>query len=164
MRRWYLLYCKRGDQARAKQHLNNQNVDCFYPEISIEKILRGKKQIVREPLFPSYVFVHFDFEEGPSFTSVRSTRGVVDFVRFGQHPKEIDEKLIEQLKLLQPQLEHVSDMLPKKGQPIRVKSGQFAGIDAIYQESDGETRSIMLIKLINQPVSMSIDNKNLDLS
>jgi transcriptional antiterminator RfaH len=46
---------------------------------------------------------------------------------------------------------------------MKVTGGQFSGIEAIYQESDGETRSLMLIKLINQPVVMSIDNKDLDL-
>ncbi len=64
-------------------HLENQSVECFYPEVCVEKILRGKRQMVQEPLFPSYMFVRFDFENGPSFTTVRSTRGVVDFVRLG---------------------------------------------------------------------------------
>ncbi|MDC0611618.1 transcription/translation regulatory transformer protein RfaH [Vibrio sp.] len=164
MKKWYLLYCKRGEQARAKQHLSNQGVGCFYPEISVEKILRGKKQLTREPLFPSYVFVNFDFEAGPSFTTIRSTRGVVDFIRFGSHPKEIEETLINELQELQPELDKAAtEMLPKKGEKVRVKSGQFAGIEAIYQEPDGETRSVMLIKLINSPVTMSISNKDLEL-
>lgn len=164
MKKWYLLYCKRGDQSRAKQHLNNQNVECFYPEITVEKILRGKKQASKEPLFPSYIFVHFDYEVGPSFTTVRSTRGIVDFIRFGKHPTEINEQLIDEIKLLEPELEQTRTvMLPEKGQMVRVKGGQFAGIDAIYQEPDGETRSIMLIKLINSPVSLSVDNKDLEL-
>ncbi len=119
-------------------------------------------QVIKEPLFPSYIFVYFDYEVGPSFTTVRSTRGVVDFIRFGKHPTEINEQLIEELKLLEPELEQTV-MLPEKGQKIRVKSGQFAGIDAIYQEPDGETRSMMLIKLINSPVSLSVDNKDLEL-
>ncbi|MBB1315425.1 transcription termination/antitermination NusG family protein, partial [Aliivibrio sp. SR45-2] len=41
MKQWYLLCCKRGDQQRAKLHLENQNVECFYPEIDVEKMIRG---------------------------------------------------------------------------------------------------------------------------
>lgn len=63
MKRWYLLYCKRGEQQRAKMHLENQSVECFYPEVCVEKILRGKRQMVQEPLFPSYMFVRFDFRK-----------------------------------------------------------------------------------------------------
>lgn len=101
MKRWYLLYCKRGEQIRAKQHLENQGVECFYPTVEVEKILRGKRQKVEEPLFPCYVFARFDYEQGPNFTSVRSTRGVVDFVRFGAQPKEVQGDLVFELKQLE---------------------------------------------------------------
>lgn len=165
MKRWYLIYCKRGEQVRAKQHLENQGVECFYPTVEVEKILRGKRQKVEEPLFPCYVFARFDYEQGPNFTSVRSTRGVVDFVRFGAKPKEVQGDLIFELKQLD---KYCSDNVmlssqPKRGDHIRVKSGQFAGIDAIFQEQDGDKRSIMLVKMITQSVPVSIDNSDLDL-
>lgn len=163
MKVWYLLYCKRGDQKRAKQHLENQNVECYYPEITIEKILRGKKQAVTEPLFPSYVFIAVDPEESPSFTTIRSTRGVVDFIRFGPQPVVVPESLIAQLQHVEQHEGWEShSTAPVEGQSVKVKQGQFAGIDAIYQESDGEKRSILLINLINQPVKVSVDNNHID--
>lgn len=165
MKRWYLLYCKRGEQRRAKAHLENQGVECFYPEIEVEKILRGKRQMVKEPLFPSYMFVRFDFNQGPTFTTVRSTRGVTDFIRFGAEPKELQGDLIYELKQLSTHLDDVSDAkMPVRGQEIEVKSGQFCGLKAIYQQPDGETRSIMLVKMLCQSVPMSIENKHLDLN
>ncbi|CAE6952621.1 Enhances distal genes transcription elongation in a specialized subset of operons that encode extracytoplasmic components [Vibrio sp. B1REV9] len=165
MKRWYLLYCKRGEQIRAKQHLENQGVECFYPTVDVEKILRGKRQKVEEPLFPCYIFARFDYEQGLSFTTVRSTRGVVDFVRFGAQPKEIQGDLIYELRLLDKCTdEHASsESIPQPGDEIRVKSGQFAGIDAIFQEQDGEKRSIMLVQMITKRVPVSIDNSDLDL-
>ena len=98
MKRWYLVYCKRGDQKRAQQHLENQGVECFYPQIEVEKSVRGKEKRVEEPLFPSYIFVRFDYEQGPSFTTVRSTRGVVDFIKFGARPHEVQGDLVFELK------------------------------------------------------------------
>ncbi len=165
MKRWYLLYCKRGEQGRAKLHLENQGVECFYPTIEVEKISRGKRQKVEEPLFPSYVFVYFDYEQGPNFTSVRSTRGVVDFVRFGAQPKEVHGELVFELKQIELDSEDKSayDNMPKHGDQVRIKSGQFAGFDAIFQEQDGEKRSIMLVQMITKPVPVSIDNSDLDL-
>ena len=161
MKRWYLLYCKRGDLTRAKMHLKNQGVECYYPEIDIEKITRGRRRTVREPLFASYMFVRFDYELGPSFTTVRSTRGVVDFVRLGQLPQEVQGDLIYKLK---QQIDiSISNTLPEKGQEVHIVQGQFAGITAIYSEPDGEKRSILLIKLINQTVEVKIDNSNIDL-
>jgi transcriptional antiterminator RfaH len=164
MKRWYLLYCKRGDQNRAKGHLENQGVECYYPEVEVEKIIRGKRQQVREPLFPSYIFVCFDYEEGPSFTTVRSTRGVVDFIRQGRYPQEVRGELVQQLKQHEESGETlVTGFLPEKGQSVQIKKGQFSGVEALYHEADGEKRSILLIKLINQTVPVSVDNKNIEL-
>ncbi|WP_050937954.1 transcription/translation regulatory transformer protein RfaH [Vibrio harveyi] len=164
MKRWYLLYCKRGEQVRAKQHLENQGVECFYPTVEVEKILRGKRQKVEEPLFPCYVFSRFDYEQGPNFTSVRSTRGVVDFVRFGAQPKEIQGDLVYELKQIEKCAEEPTspECMPKSGDHIRVMNGQFAGIDAIYHEQDGEKRSIMLVQMLSKRVPVSIDNNDLE--
>ncbi|MCG3727980.1 transcription/translation regulatory transformer protein RfaH [Vibrio cincinnatiensis] len=164
MKCWYLVYCKRGEQARAKGHLENQDVECYYPQIEVEKIIRSKRKMVTEPLFPSYIFVRFDYEQGPTFTTVRSTRGVVDFIRFGPEPKVLPNELVDELKQLDRLAkEYCQQEMPRTGQEIEVKSGQFCGIKAIYQEPDGDTRSIMLVKMINQPVMISIENKHLEL-
>ena len=111
------------------------------------------------------MFARFDYEEGPNFTSVRSTRGVVDFVRFGAQPKEIQGDLVYELKQLDKCIDDQADAenMPKPGDQVRVKSGQFAGIDAIFQEQDGEKRSIMLVQMITKRVPVSIDNSDLDL-
>lgn len=164
MKRWYLVYCKRGEQLRAKGHLENQGVECYYPQIKVEKIHRDKIKQVIEPLFPSYMFIRFNYQEGPTFTTVRSTRGVVDFVRFGSEPAVLSDELVDDLKLLDNLAQEYCRMeLPHSGQEIEIKSGQFCGIKAIYQEPDGDARSVMLVKMIDQPVRISIENKHLDL-
>lgn len=161
MKQWYLVYCKRGGQAKAKLNLENQGVHCFYPEIKVEKILRGTKQEVNEPLFPSYMFIQFD-PESVQFTSIRSTRGVIDFVRVGRDPAKVPVALIEELKQLDGQQEETLCQTPQQGDSVYVKAGQFAGIEAIFQESDGEKRSFLLVTLISKNVRISIDNKDID--
>ena len=160
MKSWYLLYCKRGEQQRAKLHLENQNLTCYYPEVEIEKVVRGSRKAMNEPLFPSYVFIEFDEELGPSFTTIRSTRGVVDFVRFGGLPTKVPDTLIMELKKIEIHNEAVST-LPKAGDVVQVSGGQFSGFEAIYKESDGEKRSILLVTLINQQVRVPISNKDI---
>ncbi|WP_261815705.1 transcription/translation regulatory transformer protein RfaH [Vibrio gallicus] len=164
MKRWYLLYCKRGEQQRAKMHLENQGVEVYYPQVSIEKCIRGNVKITHEPLFPGYMFVRFDYEIGPSFTTVRSTRGVADFVRGGVYPKELQGDLVYTLKQLEPTQ---TVPLPEaevidKGTKVTITSGQFAGVDAIYHEPDGEKRSILLVTLISKQVEVHIDNQDIE--
>ncbi len=50
MQSWYLLYCKRGQLQRAQEHLERQAVSCLTPMITLEKMVRGKRTSVSEPL------------------------------------------------------------------------------------------------------------------
>ncbi|GAM61255.1 transcriptional activator RfaH [Vibrio ishigakensis] len=104
-------------------HLENQGVEVYYPQFKLEKLVRGKKTQKLEPLFPSYMFVRFDYEVGPSFTTIRSTRGVADFVRTGAYPKELQGDLVYTLKEIErSQLEPVSEVnLPEKGDKVTIK-------------------------------------------
>lgn len=43
MEAWYLLYCKRGQLLRVKEHLERQAVACLTPMVTLEKIIRGKR-------------------------------------------------------------------------------------------------------------------------
>lgn len=75
MQAWYLLYCKRGQLQRAQEHLERQSVNCLMPTIALEKIIRGKRTMVSEPLFPNYLFIEFD-PEVIHTTTISATRGV----------------------------------------------------------------------------------------
>lgn len=161
MDQWYLLYCKRGGQLKAKGHLENQGVQCFYPQVEVEKIVRGIKKQVSEPLFPSYMFITFDLNK-VQLTSIRSTRGVVDFVRIGAEPAKVSKDLIEELRSFEANQQINTEQAPQAGDTVQVKSGQFAGVEAIFQESDGEKRSFLLVTLINQSVRISLDNKDIE--
>nr|WP_314264912.1 transcription/translation regulatory transformer protein RfaH [uncultured Moellerella sp.] len=157
MENWYLLYCKRGQVERAIDHLNRQSVNCITPMVEIEKVVRGKRVKVIEALFPNYLFVKFDHEKIHT-TTIQSTRGVSHFVRFGQYPTIVPEDIIQALKLaVMPHA--VSPLIPEPGDVVTIMDGIFKGIQAIYQEPDGEKRSILFITILNQRVPKSLDNR-----
>ncbi len=157
MESWYLLYCKRGQLLRAQEHLERQEVNCLSPIITLEKIVRGKRIAVSEPLFPNYLFVEFDPERIHT-TTISATRGVSHFVRFGSTPTTIPQNVIEELQT------HTSETYfdpetPQPGDSVLIVDGMFEGLQAIYTEPDGEARSMLLLNLINKQVSQSVDNR-----
>ncbi|HEY3982888.1 transcription/translation regulatory transformer protein RfaH [Cedecea sp.] len=156
MESWYLLYCKRGQLLRAKEHLERQTVNCLTPMIALEKIVRGKRTTVSEPLFPNYMFVKFD----PEFihtTTIHSTRGVSHFVRFGAQPATVPEKVIGELVHYQD--ENITDPeTPYAGDNVVITEGAFEGLQAIFAEPDGEARSMLLLNLLNKQVRQSVRN------
>ncbi|WP_434356107.1 transcription/translation regulatory transformer protein RfaH [Parasalinivibrio latis] len=160
MRNWHLLYCKRGEMDRAEEHLRRQGIDSYYPKVTVQKLLRGKRKQLVEPLFPNYLFVQFNPEE-VTWTTVRSTRGVCDFVRCGREPVRVDITLVKEL-MIQEDCDEQRDALSqdfKSGQVLTIREGCFQGLEAIYQEPDGEKRSFLLINLINKPTKVCLDNE-----
>ncbi|OAT26944.1 transcription/translation regulatory transformer protein RfaH [Proteus myxofaciens] len=159
MKSWHLLYCKRGQIPRAIEHLERQNVICFTPMVTVEKLLRGKRTKVIEPLFPNYLFIHFDTEVIHT-TTISSTRGVNSFVRFGKFPVTVQQKVIDILQSSQlSPIAYSEENVPYSGDNVLITKGIFQGIQAIYQEPDGENRSILLLKILNNEVKKSVSNK-----
>lgn len=161
MTKWYLLYCKRSEQERAVLNLHRQGIDCYYPQVAVEKFVRGKRTQTKEPLFPCYLFVNFD-PETIAITTVRSTRGVADFVRCGGKCQEVRDDIV--LRLMENETAMESAELcvaqaPQEGDTFHFSKGEFTGLEAIYAEADGEKRSFMLINMLGQQVKISIDNK-----
>ncbi|OTA15028.1 transcriptional activator RfaH [Xenorhabdus vietnamensis] len=156
---WRLLYCKRGQVFRAIEHLERQGVICLTPTVKIEKIRRGKRATVTEPLFPNYLFVYFDAEVIHT-TTIKSTRGVNYFIQFNtREPDIIPQTLIDELMSITEQ-EYIAPETPITGDTVLITEGAFEGIQAIYNEPDGETRSIILLKILNKEVPKILDNKH----
>lgn len=156
MQSWYLLYCKRGQLQRAQEHLQRQAVGCLTPMILLEKIVRGKRTMVSEPLFPNYLFVEFD-PEVIHTTTINATRGVSHFVRFGASPAQVPSTVIHQLSQYKP--EGVTDPeTPYPGDSVVITEGALEGLQAIFKEPDGEARSMLLLNLLNKQVLQSIKN------
>ena len=161
MKAWYVLQCKPNEQERAVVHLTRQNVECYYPQVTVNKMTRGKRCQVKEALFPSYMFVCFD-PEVISVTSIRSTRGVKGFVQFGLKLQTVQPEIIYNLMCHEDETEQErlsESMLPKEGDVLTFVKGEFAGLEAIYSEPDGLKRTMMIITLLGKPVKVSVDNQ-----
>jgi len=155
---WYLVHTKARQEDTAITNLQRQNFRCYMPMLYVEKVRRGKPVVVAEPMFPSYVFVQLDTSgQGQSWSPIRSTLGVRDLVKFGGHPPKVDAELItalherEQLQQSNPQA------LFAAGDKVVITDGPFAGIEAIYQTTDAERRSMILLSMLNKPVPMRIE-------
>lgn len=71
---------------------------------------------------------------------------------------EVEASLITSIEKMMVKAD-VEQKAPQFGDAIKIKRGQFSGVDAVFYEADGDTRSIMLI---NNKTKVSIENKYLD--
>jgi transcriptional antiterminator RfaH len=74
-------------------------------------------------------------------------------VGFGGKPLAVSDELVEQL---QQRVEGLETPLLSIGERVRIVSGSFADMDAIFMEMDGERRVILLINMLNRQQSVSL--------
>lgn len=145
-RAWYLVQCKASQDERAEINLLNQGYTCFRPIHRRERILSGRRRVVWESLFPSYLFIQLGGED--SWAPLRSTRGVSRVVSFGGKPLPVRDELIAQFH------EHDSDAQMEIrftcGERVRITDGPFVELEAIFLAKEGEERVVLLMQFLER--------------
>lgn len=155
---WFVLHCKGGQETRARQHVENQGYRTSLPQISRQKIVRGKKTDCIEPLFPGYLFVQLDTNTA-NFNALRSTRGVNGFVRFGGVPTTVPTEIMDSVIALEQTLTGApnTETLFKTGDTVQITEGPFAGLEAIYSMAKGEERCLVFLDMLGKQQQISIE-------
>jgi transcriptional antiterminator RfaH len=81
---------------------------------------------------------------------------VARLVRFGAEPARVSDALIAALREQEAQAVDPKPMF-ESGQPVRIAAGPFAGLEGIFQMTDGQLRAMVLIEMLSRPVSVPID-------
>ena len=142
------------DGQHALQNLERQGFECYLPCVQAEKLQCGALVVVDEPLFPRYLFIRLGSGlGGRDWSLIRSTTGVNRLVAFGNVPAKVDDELVDAIRSqisgrcgLRRQFE--------PGQKVVITQGPFAGLEAIYQMSDGESRVMVLLNILSKTDKM----------
>ena len=153
MKKWYLIKTKPRQENVAIANLENQNYHVYCPSAKINNKIKV--------LFPGYLFINLD-ETSENWTPIRSTKGVLNFVRFGLSYAIISNKLIEfikenELKTIE-RVKNLNDFKP--GDKIQITDGVFKNCVAIFKSSRPENRVILLMNLLGQQQTINIKQKS----
>jgi transcriptional antiterminator RfaH len=138
---WYLCQTKSGDERKAEINLNRQGYETYLPESE------------SEVLFSGYIFVSVD----GNFAPIKSTRGVINLVQFGEYLATIPDSLVEQFRATQWQ--RSESCTP--GAKIRITSGPFNFREAIVKAKKGD-RIIVLLNMLNQEQEINLSIKDVE--
>ena len=145
--RWYLIQTKPRQEARAEEHLQRQNFECYRPLKSGEPKKRTPKVASEEELFPGYLFIRMD-QVHDNWYPIRSTRGVARIVTFGGHPVPVQDELIEQIRRRLHEPATKVDF--RQGERVMIKAGELCDIEAIFLAADGAERAVILLNLLQR--------------
>lgn len=95
--RWYVVHTFSGHENRVaatlrqridSEHLENKIFEILVPTQDKIEIRAGKKETVKEKIFPGYILVRMILDD-ESWLAVRTTQGVTSFVGAGNKPTPI---------------------------------------------------------------------------
>ena len=158
MKCWYAVYTQPRNEGLAREHLERQGFEVFFPRHLKRRSHARKVEDVPSPLFPRYLFAAFDLAES-GWRVIRSTRGVIDLVRNGLDPVSVPETVIEEIRSRLDEnglirLLRQNEMQP--GASIHINSGPFAEYDAIFNAVRDEDRIIALLSLLGRQVRVEL--------
>ena len=153
MRNWYLIKTKPRQENVAIKNLENQEYSTYCPTVKIKN-----NNVV---LFPGYIFIHLDKKQ-ENWSPIRSTIGVLNFVRFGLNYAQVPDTVIEFLKA--NQLVNKEKLINlnkfKSGEKVQIIDGVFKNCVAIFKSSKSEERVILLMNLLGQQQTITIKQES----
>ncbi len=156
-RAWYLVQSKPRNEARALENLVRQGYETYLPLMEVERLQRGKLLKRMEPLFPRYLFLHLE-EGNDNWGPIRSTMGVAGLVRFGQAYAVVSNEVMDAVR---ERTQDIRKSLFESGDNVRVVSGPLLGLEGVFEISDGEQRSFVLLEFMQKQQRVSVSTADL---
>ncbi|MBV7414943.1 transcription termination/antitermination NusG family protein [Aeromonas sp. sif2433] len=159
MGRWYLACHKTGkhNAFKVQMFLTRLNVEVFIPQICCRQPRSdrpGHFRSVLEPLFPGYLFVHFDPEVHHT-SKIAACPGMSHLVRFGGMVSPLHEVVVDEIMQLMLTV-NPNGALPASTEMSRenqvkqnllLTESQRQQIQRVVEEKDGMARSALLYAL-----------------
>jgi transcriptional antiterminator RfaH len=154
---WFCLRSQPKHEHIAAGHLRQmEGVEVFNPRIRYPRSTRNGKVMVRESMFPNYLFARFDWQT--SLARVHYAPGVSGVVHFGDKwPTVPDQAITEIRALLGNDGIHVVRDAPEAGDEVIVSGGVFHGLQAIVtQIMPGRERVMLLMDFLGRQTAVEV--------
>src|SRR6266480_7611296 len=132
--KWYILHTYAGHENKVARSLqqrveamkfDDRIFDIIVPMRNTIKVSQGKKETVKEKIFPGYVLVKMNLDDETWFM-VRSTQGVTSFIGAGNKPTPISEKEVEAIQKFMDMEEPLYKVAFSAGEAVKITDGPFA--------------------------------------
>jgi transcriptional antiterminator RfaH len=146
---WYVVYTKPGREDSVAFLLKNAGIEVLNPKLRSKKYRHNRYADVIEPLFPCYLFAHFDVDEYAHL--ITYTRGV-RYIVGKRSPVEIHDSIIGTIKerMGDDNIIIVSPQKFEKGEKVCVREGPLKNLCGIFErEVKGPERVMILLNTIH---------------
>lgn len=158
-REWFAIAVKPRHEKSVAHVLDTKGFETFVPLYKHRNRHAKRLRDVELPLFPGYVFSHFDlFKRLP----IMITPGVTRILGVGPNPTPVDSIEIASLrKTLERALSAKTVPFLQSGNRVRICEGPLHGVEGIIVSVRGEPRIVLSATLLQRSVLVEVDSASL---
>lgn len=163
---WYVVHTYAGYEQKVAitlsrriktMALTEKIFEILVPTQSKIKITRGKKEKVKERIFPGYILVKMILDD-QSWFCVRSTTGITGFVGVGNQPTPLPPK---EVKAIQKFMKTAPAKYQSKfsvGEAVKIVDGPFADFLGTIEGIDKEKGKLrVLVSIFGRETPVELD-------
>jgi transcription antitermination factor NusG len=154
---WYALYTRPRHEKKAAELLIEKDFVVYLPLIQRVRQWKDRKKKVDMPLFNSYLFVNFEYNQR---FEVLKTHGVVKIINFSGQPAVVPDWQIDSLKRM---LDFPDTVRLEKyitpGEIVEIKQGPMRGLKGMVNLKKDSKRLVLSIDGVFQSISVEIEEE-----
>ncbi len=164
--KWYILHTYAGHENKVARSLKqrveamkftDRVFDIIVPTRNTIKVSQGKKETIKEKIFPGYVLVRMILDD-ESWFMVRSTQGVTSFIGAGNKPTPISEKEVEAIQKFMNQEEPLYKVAFTVGEAVKITDGPFSDfLGTIDSIDDTRGKLKVLVSIFGRETPVELD-------
>jgi transcription antitermination factor NusG len=156
---WWAMYTRSRREKQLMRHLLANKIPFYCPLLS--RRYRSPAGRIREsfqPLFTNYVFVLGDADQRVSALTSNCVSKCVEVSDGNRLARDLEQ--IQRLIATGAALTPEARLLP--GDPVRVKTGMFAGFEGLIVRRENQTRLMVSVNFMEQGASVLLDDCQLE--
>jgi transcriptional antiterminator RfaH len=149
VKQWLVIQTKSKEELKVKNILKALHIQAFLPLMKASQFLFGNAVIRIEPLFPGYIFAHFNFYHKAEL--IRWKPGIRQILCFNGRPVAVQTDVIRYLKN-QMTGSGIIDIRQrfKPNQKVRIAHGPLKDFEGLFvQELPGKERVRILLSVLS---------------
>ncbi|MBI2074649.1 MAG: transcription termination/antitermination factor NusG [Candidatus Levybacteria bacterium] len=164
--KWYIVHTYSGHEDKVSKSLKqrvqalgfeNKIFDIIVPTRNTIKVSQGKKESVKEKIFPGYVLVRMILDD-ESWLLVRTTQGVTAFIGAGNKPTPISEKEVEAIQKFMNLEEPLYKTTFSVGEAVKITDGPFADfLGTIESIDEARGKLKVLVSIFGRETPVELD-------
>jgi len=164
--KWYIVHTYSGHENKVSKSLNqrvesmgfeNRIFDIIVPTRDTVKVSQGKKEKVKEKIFPGYVLVKMILDD-ESWLLVRTTQGVTAFIGAGNKPTPISDKEVEAIQKFMQAEEPLYTTSFTIGEAVKIVDGPFADfLGTVDNIDEAKGKLKVLVSIFGRETPVELD-------